>query len=80
MSGLPFLVLDLYLLLIPANKKDTQLHYRLHFGQLLLAFVDAGLQAVKQVLGFRRTFLLAWRDRGTKIQTALLPLGEGTFP
>jgi hypothetical protein len=52
-------VLDLYLVLIPANKKGTQLLYRLQFGQLLLEFVDAGLQAAKQVLGFRRTFLLA---------------------
>ena len=59
MSGLSFFVLDLYLVLIPANKKDTQLLYRLQFGQFLLEFVDAGLQAAKQVLGFRRTFLLA---------------------
>ena len=59
MSGLSFRVLDLYLVLTPADKKDTQLLYRLQFGQFLLGFVDAGLQAAKQVLGFRRTFLLA---------------------
>jgi hypothetical protein len=67
MSGLSSLVLDLKLVLIPANKKDTQLLYRLQFGQFLLEFVDAGLQAAKQVLGFRRTLLLACRDLGTKI-------------
>jgi hypothetical protein len=59
MSGLSFLVLDLYPLLIPANKKGAQLIYRLQFGQFLLEFVDAGLQTARQVLGFRRTFLLA---------------------